>query len=388
MVAPLELPRAVQRPRPQALPGALRFFRRPLGDRWVPAGPNGHVFTHRWLDACGDTRSVEDVRLRGYRRDDLPAMVGVWNLRVAAEGEGLWATTEWFAEAYDHLVRCDPATDIVVAEDGSGSVVGYARASWDDVAAGYRAYPLAFIGDDRIDGLEARLLDWAAARATAIAAEHEVPDHRLDADATDGTARQALLLERGFTPTSRWGFMVRDLTAIPECSLPDPLVTRPVLEGHLPAIWQGHVDATRDDPDFVEPTEDDWRAFLDEAGEGTDLWQVAWDGDRVAGQVRTRPAAATDDERRGRSRAWTEDISTRPEWRRRGVASALICASLRQLVGLGSRPFWAASGPVSGPEAAQIGEWTAGRPERARSGQSQSSHQSLYAGSSPRTARR
>jgi ribosomal protein S18 acetylase RimI-like enzyme len=37
----------------------------------------------------------------------------------------------------------------------------------------------------------------------------------------------------------------------------------------------------------------------------------------------------------GRRRAWTEDISTRREWRGKGVASALIAASLRQLAGLG-----------------------------------------------------
>ena len=47
-------------------------------------------------------------------------MVDVWNERVNAEGEGIWATLEWFAEGYDHLVRCDPATDIVVAEDDAG----------------------------------------------------------------------------------------------------------------------------------------------------------------------------------------------------------------------------------------------------------------------------
>jgi len=38
---------------------------------------------------------------------------------------------------------------------------------------------------------------------------------------------------------------------------------------------------------------------------------------------------------RGRRRAWTEDISTRREWRGKGVASALIASSLRQLASLG-----------------------------------------------------
>lgn len=275
------------------------------------------------------------MQFRNYRREDLPGMADVWNLRVAAEGEGVWATVEWFAESYDHLVRCDPATDIVVAEGAAGRVVGYARASWEDVAAGYRAYPIAFVADTRIDGLEARLLDWAESRARQIAGEHDVGDRRLDAEATDGTARQQLLLDRGYSAGSRWGFMVRDLAAVPDRPLPDGVVIRPVADDHLRAIWEADIDAFRDDPDFVEQTEEDWQRFRDEARQGTSLWQVAWDGDRVVGQVRTRPAPDADNERRGRRRAWTEDISTHREWRRCGVATALICASLRQLAALG-----------------------------------------------------
>ena len=129
--------------------------------------------------------------------------------------------------------------------------------------------------------------------------------------------------------------MIRDLTGIPDCPLPVGLAVRPVAEDDLRAIWEAENDALRDDPDFVEPTGADWERFLDEAAQGAELWHVAWDADRVVGQVRTRPAATADNERRGRRRAWTEDISTRREWRRRGVASALICASLRQLAALG-----------------------------------------------------
>jgi mycothiol synthase len=305
----------------------------------------GFVATRAWLPntetphcGCpvgGDTPVVEGVSLRRYRRADLHGMVDVWNQRVSAEGEGVWATVEWFTEGYVHLVRCDPATDIVVAENDAGRVVGYARVSWEDVAAGYRAFPMAFVADPEVDGLEAQLLDWAEARARAIAADHDAPDRRLDAEATDGTPRQQLLFDHGFVPASRWGFMVRDLAAIPDCPLPAGLAIGPVAEDHLRAIWEAQADALRDDPDFVEQSEEDWERFRDEAAQGTELWQIAWDADRVVAQVRTRPAASADNERRGHRRAWTEDISTRRDWRRRGVASALICASLRQLAALG-----------------------------------------------------
>ena len=210
-------------------------------------------------------------------------MVDVWNERVTAEGEGIWATVEWFAEGYDHLVRCDPATDVVIAEDDADNVVGYARVSWDDVAAGYRAYRMAFVANPEIDGLEAQLFAWSEARARAIAAGHDAADQRLETAAPDGSSRQRLLVDRGFVPFAKWGFMVRDLIAIPDCLMPTGLAIRPVAEGHLRAIWEADTDAFRDDPDFVEPTEEDWERFRDEAAGGTELWQVAWDADRVVG---------------------------------------------------------------------------------------------------------
>ena len=129
--------------------------------------------------------------------------------------------------------------------------------------------------------------------------------------------------------------MVRpDLSDIPDHVLPDGLTTRPVGHGDLRAIWEADIEAFRDHFGYVEQTEHDWEKFRDTAMRGTDLWQVAWSDDVVVAQVRTHENPG-ETERIGRRRAWTEDISTRKEWRRQGVASALICNSLRQLRDLG-----------------------------------------------------
>jgi len=58
----------------------------------------------------------------------------------------------------------------------------------------------------------------------------------------------------------------------------------------------------------------------------TSLWRVAWDGDEVAGQVRSY-ISTEENERHGRLRGYTEHISVRRPWRRRGLARALIAAS-------------------------------------------------------------
>jgi ribosomal protein S18 acetylase RimI-like enzyme len=129
--------------------------------------------------------------------------------------------------------------------------------------------------------------------------------------------------------------MVRShLRDIPDVPLPEGLEIRPVVEDDLRAIWESDIEAFRDHRGYTEQNETDWVRFAVDAARGTSLWQVAWAGDAVVGQVRTRVNDG-EAEARGRRRAWTEDISTRRDWRGKGVASALLAASLRQLSSLG-----------------------------------------------------
>ena len=60
------------------------------------------------------------------------------------------------------------------------------------------------------------------------------------------------------------------------------------------------------------------------------LWQVAWDGDEVAGMVLPR----VDEEAnrgRDRKRGYTEHVFVRRPWRGRGLAKALLVRSLHVL---------------------------------------------------------
>jgi ribosomal protein S18 acetylase RimI-like enzyme len=144
-----------------------------------------------------------------------------------------------------------------------------------------------------------------------------------------------LLTAAGFEPIGFSSDMVRQrLDEVEERPLPSGLVVRQVVSDDLRAIWEADAEAFREHPGFVEPDEGDFGRFCDEAAAGTELWKVAWDGDAVVGQVRTRVQEG-EAERIGRRRAWTEEVSTRKDWRGRGVASALITASLKQLADLG-----------------------------------------------------
>lgn len=262
-------------------------------------------------------------------------MTTALNRQVDRDGDGEHVTVAGMTAQYEHLQRCDPDRDIVVAEGADGSVVGYARTTWEDLAEGFRQYWLVANADPAVCGLEVALLDWSERRALEVAAGHDVDDRRLGTEADDGGERQALLVERGFTPRGFYAAMVRPhLDDVPELALPDGVEIRAVERSHLRAIWEADIEAFRDHNDYVEQTEQDWERFHAEAQVDTSLWQVAWSGDTVVGQVRTR-FNAEEPQRSGRRRGWTEDISTRREWRKRGVASALIAASLRQLRTLG-----------------------------------------------------
>ena len=129
--------------------------------------------------------------------------------------------------------------------------------------------------------------------------------------------------------------MVRpDLENIPDAPLPEGLEVRPVKPEHLHSIWEAENEAFRDHWGYSEPVEGDYERWLNEPLFQPETWQVAWDGDQVAGMVRGFIDEAQN-KRYNRKRGYTENITTRRPWRRRGLAHALIALSMRQQKGLG-----------------------------------------------------
>ncbi len=142
---------------------------------------------------------------------------------------------------------------------------------------------------------------------------------------------------RGYVVVRRGYEMVRaDLEAIPDVPLPDGLETRLVRPEHLRAIWEADVEAFRDHWGASDGSEEAWARFLADPLADPSLWRVAWDGDEVAGQVRSYIDAETN-ARTGRLIGWTESISVRRPWRRRGLARALLADSLRAVRDRGMR---------------------------------------------------
>ncbi|MGH8911573.1 MAG: GNAT family N-acetyltransferase [Acidimicrobiia bacterium] len=262
--------------------------------------------------------------------EDLAGMVAVINAVRDRDGLDDVRTVAEMAQQYEHLQRCDPATDIVIVEE-AGTIVGYSRTMWEDVSEGYRIYWLVVEAHPQHPGIEEDLYQWGEGRARAVAATHAVADKRLSAEADESGARAALLRRRGYLVRSYDATLVRShLNEIPDRRLPEGVETRGVDEAHLRQIWEAEVEAFRDHRGYTEQTETDWEAWLDSPNWDPSLWQIAWTRDHVVGQVRSF-IDPVENEKFGRLRGWTEDISTAREWRGRGVAGALICSSLQLL---------------------------------------------------------
>jgi len=252
-----------------------------------------------------------------------------------ADGYDRMVTREDIAAAYANSLRnCDPHTDMVMAEV-AGRLVGYGRVWWEQEAPTRYLYKHnGFILPAwRRKGIGRALLDWMESRLQDIAGAHPCePEKYFQASVSQFQENTAILLERaGYQPVRYFFEMVRpNLENIPDIPLPDGLETRPVTADQYRALWESTRDASEEEWGVPEPTEADYQKWLEDPLFQPDLWQIAWDQDtgQPVGHVLTY---INHEENRQftRKRGYTEGVGVCREWRRRGVARALISRSLQ-----------------------------------------------------------
>jgi mycothiol synthase len=190
--------------------------------------------------------------------------------------------------------------------------------------------------DRRRQGIGRALLRWAERHAAELVSTRAIEPVDLPQFVGFGVLESnpaAIAFGRGSGYVAvRYGFgMRRDLAEpIPDKALPDGIELRPVRPEHHRQIWDADVEAFRDHFEPRERDESDFVTTFTSPNVETGLWRVAWDGEAVAGSV-INQIDPDENARLGLDIGWLEHVSVRRAWRGRGVASALIVASLHAL---------------------------------------------------------
>ena len=275
---------------------------------------------------------------RPYRGNaDHAAMASILTEYRQHAGNPEMSTAEQFDVTYANLRNCDPTDDIVLIETIAGEPIGYVRVRWDELQDGSRDYVLfapmrpAHLSKPLFAAVVAAQEDHIRPMADGVtnARFRAYSPHPGPGLAPTGEA--AWLEALGYRAVRFSASLQRpDLENIPDRQLPEGVEIRAVKPDMIRPILEAHHENFRDDWDFTEATEEDFTRMMDDPLLDTSLWKIAWAGDTVVGQVKSFINAEENAEM-GYLRGYTEYISTHLDWRNKGIAGALLAASLREL---------------------------------------------------------
>jgi GNAT superfamily N-acetyltransferase len=277
--------------------------------------------------------NLPGLAFRHFRGEgDYPGMAAVITGSKEADGIEWSQSLEDMARTYRHLVNSDPYEDILIATM-NGDTIGYTRVWWDEERDGTRIYQhfAHLLPIWREKGVRRAMVAHNERRLGEIATGHPGCVERFfQASAGEKeTNLTSVLLDMGYDPVRyEYGLVRPDLEDIPDLPLPDGLEVRPVKPEHYRLIWKALDEAFRDHWGSMEWREEWLEEWMESPTFDPSIWQVAWDGEQVAGNVLTFINEAENEEY-NRKRGYTEYISVRRPWRRRGLARALIARSLR-----------------------------------------------------------
>jgi len=280
-----------------------------------------------------DAPAVPGLAFRHFRGEpDYPGLLAVREGLMDCDGIDPLSTLEGVPRL-DELRRLlsksaafDPATDLLVVEVDR-QIVGYGCVLWWAEQDGVWLYlSLGYLLPTwRGCGRLGELPRFFRELRRAIAAGHPTNGKAMfGANASDTEhAATALLLEEGYTESFRLIELGSDLVdRLREPPLPAGLAIRHALPKHYRTIWESVHEAYATSPQQMVASEEDYQAWLNSPGFDPSLWQVARDGDQVAGQVLCVIE---------RGRGEVVEVSVRHPWRRLGLARALLVRTLNML---------------------------------------------------------
>lgn len=265
--------------------------------------------------------------------DDLPTLHALLLTAVEADGEDRVDPLEDLQTQFDDPWSQAPV-DSLTAWTPAGELVAFARCflTSEPVGEAHCFVWVYFHPAHRAQPLEDAVFGWVVARAEQRlqAAPAGMP-RQVQCGAVDTVVHLTALAERfDFRPTRYFYSMWRDLqTPIPDLALPPGMALTSLAPEHAPALHAAHQEAFSDHWGFEPEAFDVWKQFtIAREGFRPDLTLLAWEGAELAAYCANSEHAA-DNERNGTHDAHIGQLGTRRPWRKRGLGSALLCASMR-----------------------------------------------------------
>ena len=295
--------------------------------------------------ALPNAPDVPGLIFRGFQGEsDYQKMLDLINASKGPDQIDRTDTLEDIARYYEHLNNSDPYQDMLFAEV-EGQSIAFGRVEWAiDEKSKWLGFHIAFLHPYwRRKGIGTAMLRYLEDHLRQISQElldegvitEDTPRY-FDTFASDTEiGKEALLKKARYKPVRFSYSMVRPLSEpVDVTPMPEGLEIRTVQPGQFRQVWEADHEAFRDHWGYVEGTEKDYQRWLKDPLNDPDLWKVAWEGDQVAGMV-LNFLNEKENEEYHRLRGWTEDISVRKPWRRRGLARALLTRSLQMFKVMG-----------------------------------------------------
>jgi len=271
---------------------------------------------------------------------DIPLLLELNLSSRKADGDPEPITLEEIANALANIDRVTLEQGVIIAF-ANAAPIGYSRLGWYSSHPGNRLYyQISFLGEEHRSSD-----DWPAMvaenerRLREIAAGlTPVSERYFQAWASDHqTDWISVLASAGYQVVRRFKNMLYQLGEVPTKPLPDGVEIRPVLPEHMRKVWEAQKEMNAG---LFENVVEDWLdekypAWLANPENEPRFWQVAWDGDRLAGMVMAH-LDIKEKEKPHIRHAHTEHIYVRPQWRGRGLATALIAHSFQVLKAQGA----------------------------------------------------
>lgn len=288
-------------------------------------------------------KEKQEYTTRELRREDLPEILELLHTVNRVDDNDYYQALEDLEREYADP-RSNPNTDARIFRNLVGRLVAFARVF---VTRNPTKENIAYLSceiapEARAQGLEQECIEWMEERAAECLSETAQADgvdalpRAMRVDFPETSPFRPFYQARGFESTRASYSMARALhEPIPENSLPPDLVLVEYTKDLDDAVRLACNEAFRDHWGHQDASSETWETGVSEVSDlRRDLSLVVMDGDEIAAFC-INYENTVDNELRGTKRGWIGILGTRRQWRKRGIASALLAESMRRFQSIG-----------------------------------------------------